>query len=681
MSDLALSTWREANQEYVVASLAGVRDTLERRAAAANNSPAAPRREDPIHLPEPPWALSAPPALERLCQTFGLSTFERVVLLLCAGMELDSRFASLCAAAQGDAQRPYPTFSLALAAFSSAHWSALSPAAPLRYWRLIEVGSGGTLASSPLRVDERTLHFLVGVDQLDERIAPLLESVAAPGELLPSHRRLADQVAALWSQTTANRPPTLVQLCGDDPAASRAVAATACGAVGLRLCVMSAQAVPIADAELDAFIRLWEREAALAGRALLLEWDELESDGARPLAVTRFLERTRSHVLLFAREPRRIRHRPTTICELTQPTSGEQHALWEAALGPAARRLNGNLHSLVSQFHLGAVAIRAACAQAEGWAHASEKSQRANARKDVSPGSGPEPGEPPDLTAALWEACRVQARPRLEGLAQRIVPRETWEDLVLPDPQLRLLREIAAHVCQRATVYERWGFASRSSRGFGISALFVGPTGTGKTMAAEVLADELRLDLHRIDLSQVVSKYIGETEKNLRRVFDAAEEGGTILLFDEADALFGKRSEVKDSHDRYANIEISYLLQRMEAYRGLAILTSNLKDALDSAFLRRIRFIVHFPFPDLAQRARIWQRIFPPATPTEGLELAKLARLNVAGGNIRSIALYAAFLAAEKQEPVRMKHLLRAAQVEYAKLERPLTDAEVGGWL
>jgi SpoVK/Ycf46/Vps4 family AAA+-type ATPase len=199
-------------------------------------------------------------------------------------------------------------------------------------------------------------------------------------------------------------------------------------------------------------------------------------------------------------------------------------------------------------------------------------------------------------------------------------------------------------------------------------------------MAAEVLAHALDLDLYRIDLSAVVSKYIGETEKNLRRIFDAAEEGGAILLFDEADALFGKRSEVKDSHDRYANIEVSYLLQRMEAYRGLAILTTNLKSALDTAFLRRIRFIVQFPFPDATQRQQIWERIFPRTTPTDGLDYSRLAQLSVAGGNIRNIALNAAFLAAGADGPIRMEHLLQAARNEYAKLERTLTDAEIRGW-
>jgi len=196
-----------------------------------------------------------------------------------------------------------------------------------------------------------------------------------------------------------------------------------------------------------------------------------------------------------------------------------------------------------------------------------------------------------------------------------------------------------------------------------------------------VMAGELQLDLYRIDLSAVVSKYIGETEKNLKQVFDAAEEGGALLLFDEADALFGKRGEVKDSHDRYANIEVGYLLQRMEAYRGLAILTTNLKASLDKAFQRRLRFSVSFPFPDLAQRQAIWTGIFPARTPTEGLSPQRLAQLNMAGGNIRNIALNGAFLAAAKGQPVRMEHLLEAARLEAQKIDRPLADAEIRGWV
>jgi hypothetical protein len=280
----------------------------------------------------------------------------------------------------------------------------------------------------------------------------------------------------------------------------------------------------------------------------------------------------------------------------------------------------------------------------------------------------------------LWAECRSRARPALEGLAERVEARSGWDDLVLPPDRKRLLRETAEHVRHRLTVFDDWGFATRTNRGSGVSVLFLGPSGTGKTSAAEVLAKDLGLDLYRVDLSQVVSKYIGETEKNLRRIFDAAESGGAVLLFDEADALFGKRSEVRDAHDRYANIEVSYLLQRMETYRGLAILTSNLKDAIDPAFLRRLRFIVQFPFPDAAGRAEIWRGIFPAEVPTEGLDVDRLARLAVAGGTIRNIALLATFLAAGEDSPVRMQHCLAATRTEYGKLGKPLTDAEVAGW-
>jgi SpoVK/Ycf46/Vps4 family AAA+-type ATPase len=332
--------------------------------------------------------------------------------------------------------------------------------------------------------------------------------------------------------------------------------------------------------------------------------------------------------------------------------------LCNAALGPSSGTGNGHLERLVSQFNLGPADIQSICAI----------------------GVNRVTGQSQEVEATLWETCRSQLRMRLDNLAQLIEPAATWDDLVLPAPQTETLRQMASHVRQRMKVHEQWGFAAKSPRGLGISALFAGPSGVGKTMAAEVLANALKLDLCRIDLSQVVSKYIGETEKNLRRVFDAAEEGGAILLFDEADALFGKRSEVKDSHDRYANIEVSYLLQRMENYRGLAILTTNQKHALDTAFMRRIRFVVQFPFPDAALRAEIWRRIFPPETPTRDLDIAQLARLNVPGGNIRNIALNAAFLAAAAGEPVGMKQLLQAARSEYAKLEKPLTASEISGW-
>jgi SpoVK/Ycf46/Vps4 family AAA+-type ATPase len=285
------------------------------------------------------------------------------------------------------------------------------------------------------------------------------------------------------------------------------------------------------------------------------------------------------------------------------------------------------------------------------------------------------------LSNALWEAAREEARLRLDGLAERIETRAGWDDLILPPPRKALLREIEAQLGQRLRVYDGWGFRERlSERGLGITALFAGPSGVGKTLAGEVIAHALSLDLHRIDLSAVVSKYIGETEKNLRRVFDAAEASGAVLLLDEADALLGKRSEVKDSHDRYANIEVSYLLQRMESYSGLAILTTNMKQNIDTAFLRRIRFVVDFPFPGIEERAAIWARVFPRRLPQEGLEPKRLAQMNLAGGAIRNVALNAAFLAAADGRVVRPAHVLAAARSEYAKLEKPLTEGEMRGW-
>jgi SpoVK/Ycf46/Vps4 family AAA+-type ATPase len=278
------------------------------------------------------------------------------------------------------------------------------------------------------------------------------------------------------------------------------------------------------------------------------------------------------------------------------------------------------------------------------------------------------------LRDRLWKACLVSTRPRLDTLAHRLEPRVTWDDLVLPPADLRILQQIAEQVAHRSTVYEKWGFNRKMSRGLGISALFAGDTGTGKTMAAEVIAMHLRLDLYRIDLSSVVSKYIGETEKNLRRLFDAAENGGAILFFDEADALFGKRSEVKDSHDRYANIEINYLLQRMEAYRGLAILATNMKSALDPAFMRRLRFVVNFPFPGAVERKAIWQKVFPANVPQSGLDFDRLSRLHIAGGNIYNIALNAAFMAARANGLVSMPMVLEAARAEFRKLERPINE-------
>ena len=572
---------------------------------------------------------------------FGLSEFEGSVLLLCAAVELDSSVAELCGRLHGHDGAGHASFALASRAFAGAHWSALGPAGPLRYWDLLEIEARRDvgLAQARLRIRERILHHLVGLTYVDESLHAVLDACAPPDNVLPAHRPAVARIARWWSDV----PGGAVALSGCDARCRRDVVAQACAEAGLRMFALRGEDAPAEPAASDRLARAWMREDVLSPAVLWIE------GGPEP-HVRALARRIRTALAVGWDDGAVELDRRVLRLHLASPTAHERRGWWQAALGQRAAGMNGELEALAGQFALSPAQIAAAV--------------------DAADGATPE---------ALWEAGRLQARPRLDELAQRIEPRAGWDDLVLPPAQRRLLTEIGTHVRQRLRVYEDWGFGA-ASRGLGISALFAGASGTGKTMAAEVLAGELQLDLYRIDLSQVVSKYIGETEKNLRRVFDAAEGGGAILLFDEADALFGKRSEVKDSHDRYANIEVSYLLQRMEAYRGLAILTTNQRSALDPAFLRRLRFVVEFPFPDAALRAEIWRRVFPAATPTDGLRIDRLARLNVPGGNIRNIAMSAAFLAAAAGRPVRMDDLLRAARTEYAKLETALSDAEVRDW-
>jgi ATPase family associated with various cellular activities (AAA) len=651
MNATATRTWAEANQECLMAWLAVVRDSLQGRASTAELRRAADEASREI---------PGSSALDMLCASFRLSPFEREALLLCAAVELDAAFAPLCAEAQRDPRKTYPTFSLALAALHGPHWSAITPVGPLRRWKLIELLDPNALTASPLRIDESILHYLTGIAYTDERLSGWMERVErAAFDLSPSHRNTAAALARAWSNAHLDPPLPVAQLCGSDPAARRAVAAAACEALGLKLYVAQASLLPAGVSELETAMRLWEREAVLMSGALLVECDPAGGlDPAQP-ALNRIIEHMPGAVIVSSRERRGVLHRSAISLEVPRLTASERREAWTRCLGRDGAAMNGSIEALSAQFSMSVPAIRSA-------------SVRARAANPDAQG--------PEMAAHLWDACRDLARPRLDDLAQRIEANAGWDDLVLPGRPHRTLQEIAMHARHQAKVYETWGFASKGTRGLGISALFSGSSGTGKTMAAEVLAKELNLDLYKIDLSAVVSKYIGETEKNLRRIFDAAEAGGAILLFDEADALFGKRTEVKDSHDRYANIEVSYLLQRMEAYRGLAILTTNMKSALDHAFLRRLRFTVDFPFPGNVERAAIWRRIFPAETPVDGLDFTKLAQLNVAGGHIRNIALSAAFLAADSGEPVRMHHLLKAARAEAAKLENTLSEAEVCGW-
>jgi hypothetical protein len=537
---------------------------------------------------------------------------------------------------------------LALGALAEPHWSALAPTGPLRRWRLLEVAATESLTTGVLRIDERVLHYLVGVDSLDERLFGILEPVPlhAADRLPPSHRAVAAQLLAWWSQVSPSGWP-VVALAGGDHAAKTAAVGAACAELGLTLGRVRAGDVPAAPAE---------RETAFAGMVLLLDARRLEVGSAQQAAVEALIESLGCKVAIASGESLVTISRPLRRIDVDLPTRQEQRGLWHQALGDAAPELSDQVERVLAQYQLDTRGIEESAGDALASASA---------------------GKP---AADLWQVCRQRTRGRLDELAQRITPRAHWDDLVLPESQLQVLRAAATHLRQRARVYEEWGFAAASDRGLGISTLFAGPSGTGKTMAAEVLANELELDLYRIDLSQVVSKYIGETEKNLRRVFDAADQAGALLLFDEADALFGKRSEVRDSHDRYANIEVSYLLQRMESFSGVSVLTTNLKEAIDKAFLRRIRFIVQFPFPDAALRARIWAGIFPSETPTQELEFARLAQLNVAGGSIRNIAMNAAFLAADRDGAVGPDDVVLAARYEYAKADKTISDSERRGW-
>jgi ATPase family associated with various cellular activities (AAA) len=695
--------WQEGNARYLAAALAWLRACLEELAARHAEAPAsfaipapAPKEQPRSiwkHFGRPPAELPArtpslllsggvnshadrrviqaaealqaaaemdpPPALLLLTQRLGLSQFEQQVLILCLGMELDTGVAGLCARCQNDTGRAYPTFALAFSLFfEGATWDALSPERPLRYWRLIEITQPGgqPLTTSALRADERIVNYNKGLNYLDDRLLPLLTPIdqqTRGTDLPPSHRDTVETIIRSLKLVDANRSLPIVQLLGADAASKQLVAGEVASSVGLQLYRLPAMLLPTQAADIETLARLWQRESLLLPLALYL--DTLgygaEAAAAGPSSpVTRLLDRMEGAVFLDAREGWPGLHKLAVSVDITKPSAAEQGAAWESALGLAAKESPAQL---AAQFNLSFPTIRQLARDA-----LSEQTDRA------------------PLYDRLWEACLASTRPQLDVLAERINPKATWDDIVLPEAESALLRHIAEQVAQRTTVYEKWGFGEKMSRGLGISALFSGDSGTGKTMAAEVIANELRLNLYRIDLSAVVSKYIGETEKNLRRMFDAAENGGAILFFDEADALFGKRSEVKDSHDRYANIEINYLLQRMESYRGLAILATNMKSALDTAFLRRLRFIVRFPFPGAAERKAIWQRVFPQDMPKSTLDCDRLARLNVTGGHIHNIAINAAFLAAHAGSPVTMALVLEAARAEFRKIERPINEAD-----
>jgi ATP-dependent 26S proteasome regulatory subunit len=655
--------WQESNSRQLSAALARVRQRLERhieqQSASSVDSPADGELEASEEREESPSALAI------VSEQLGLSAFERDILLLCAAMELDTRTAALCARAQDDIHRPFPTFALALALFDNASWDALSPERPLRYWRLLEINQSAAqpLTTSALRADERMVNFLKGLNCLDDRVSSFvapLEIKAASAEVASSQDAVVNDLLAHWQRGLSAGSLPIIQLLGADPLSKQLVAQHAAGKMNRILCRLPVEVFPSATQDLETFIRLWQRESRLLPLVFYLDADDAEAAGAtRSGPLSRFLASIDGFCFVAVREALPRPGRDYVALDVGKPSASEQQTAWSDELAGAAP---DSAALLAAQYNLNLPELR-------------RLARRAREESESHPESLPE---------KVWDICRESEQPRLDALAQRLEPKMTWQDLVLPRAQLKLLRELAAQVRQRNQVYREWGFARKMNRGFGISALFAGDSGCGKTMAAEVIANELRLNLYRIDLSAVVNKYIGETEKNLRRVFDAAEDGGSILFFDEADALFGKRSEVKDSHDRYANIEINYLLQRLESYRGLAILATNLKKTLDNAFLRRLRFVIDFPFPAVTDRRRLWEKVFLqedakhnlPAPPLDILDYERLARLNLTGGHIHNVALNACFIAADSRSKVTMPIVLEAARAEFLKLDRAMNESD-----
>ena len=623
-----------------------------------------------------------------LAEVFALDSFDISVVLLALAPEVDLRYERLYAYLHDDVTRRKPTVDLALSLFCALpHDRALARShftfdAPLLRRRVISLSpdttsGGSSLLSHSIQLDEQIVSLLLGHDALDRRLdgcCRLSPTVATPacacGLPLRVLVALGEQVARARESLDALR----VHLHGPEGSGRRSAARAIAAAAQAPL--LSLDVTRLLDspgsAELAAIA---VREAWLRGAVLTLEpWLPLEREGV--VAVRDALERALAEhpiasIAIASAPPAATRHGSAQqVLELAHPTPELRRDHWRRAVRAGGDRLDdATIDALAVQFRLTRSQIDHACAAARA---------RAWRRATVDGTDSSGLARP---TREDWLAgARAQGGEELAELATRIRARASWSDIVLPADSMSQLRELCQRVALRDVVMREWGFERRLSRGRGINALFSGPSGTGKTMAAEIVASELGLDLFRIELAGIVSKYIGETEKNLDRIFACAERANGILLFDEADALFGKRSEVRDSHDRYANLEISYLLQKMEQFDGIAILATNLRGNLDEAFMRRLSFTVHFPVPDEESRLRIWSTIWPSEAPLAGtLDFEFLARqFALSGGNIKNIALGAAFFAAERGEVITMRDLMRASVREYQKLGKTLTTEDMG---
>jgi SpoVK/Ycf46/Vps4 family AAA+-type ATPase len=619
--------------------------------------------------------------LDALNHRFHLSSFDSDALLVCLAPELDLRYERLYAYLQDDVTKRRPSIDLVLNLLCPSFEAKLAcrqrfaPQAPLVKQGLLSLFDDPSQQQPPLlgkylKVDERIVSYLFESDELDARLLPYAQAIAPHARM--EDLLLPDELKRRLVGLTRDQDRPLVFYFQGSYGAGKQTAAEALGREsGRRLLVVDGERlINTEEIAFETAVRLILREALL--QDAVIYWDGFDSlladeRSAWQSVLLRTLEEAPGPAILAGNstwEPADIFwERPFVRVEFPRPAYRERLSLWQASLNrDAFADGDADLPALADKFRFTGGQIRDAAATARNLAR----------WRDPDGGS---------VTAAdLYTACRLQSNRKLATLARKITPHYTWDDIVLPADRLRQLREICNQVKYRARVYDDWGFDRKLSLGKGLNVLFAGPSGTGKTMAAEIMAGELGLDLYRIDLSTVVSKYIGETEKNLARIFAEAETSNAILFFDEADALFGRRSEVRDSHDRYANIEISYLLQRMEEYGGMAILATNLHKNMDEAFVRRMHFTIEFPFPDQANRLRIWEKIWPAEMPqASDLDLDFMARrFEITGGAIRNIALGAAFLAAADGQVVNMNHLVRATQREYQKMGKVVVDGEFG---
>ncbi len=614
--------------------------------------------------------------LNNLCELFGLSLFERQLLLLCMATELDAEVPALCV---GVFQQPSPCMALALMCFDG-HCSAMSQDAPLAYFQLIELKrDNNSFVRRSLAISEWALLYLTGAPVLDPLLSTVMHPLKPFEPTLPTPRKTAELLSRARQhigrriEEDTGDSQTAVQLIAETQDDLRQVAALAANHEGREIYEFSMYQVSLRADEQHALLRLMAREVISRQCLVLIDCRRLVAGGESKADIHVLcnwldcLLRDFPHAFLLC-GPEQIELPQTKIHYHRIPSlpADEQLQLWQHCLREnSSDEMQSTLLELSTQYSLTATQVRSisrSAAIAHGVSMDSETS-------------------PEDLQKELWQHSREQSRQNLHGLAHVVSPQNLdWDDLVLPEKEKGVLQSIVSQARQRKLVYQQWGFAKQVPYGLGICALFSGVSGTGKTMAARIIASLMNLDLYHVDISGVVDKYIGETEKRLEKLFQAAENSGAVLLFDEADALFGKRTKVKDARDRYANTGVSFLLQRMERYSGLSILTTNLRSAMDAAFTRRLRFIVQFPFPSEQEREHIWRRMTPANAPTENIDFKKLARLVLAGGAIRNIVLQAAFMAAEAKQPITMQCLHEAVRQEYVKAEKTLDSNLVKDW-